>query len=407
MLEYFLGPLFVLGLLFSNSAGQYGPVVKPGIDVLLEERLDLVQGKRVGLITNATGVTSDLESDIEALYQAPGVDLRALFGPEHGVRGAQPAGTKVGSYTDPQTGLPVYSLYGKNRKPTPKMLDSLDVLVFDIQDIGIRPYTYISTLALSMEAAAEKSIPFLVLDRPNPMGGMLVEGPVLENKFKSFIGIYPIPYVHGMTIGELAKLFNEEFSIGANLTVVKMKGWKRTMLFGDTGLLWIPTSPHVPHWNSPFFLAATGGFGELGTLSEGVGTPNPFELTGAPWVSGDTLADALNAARLPGVYFRPLSFHQYYAHFKGETCGGVQIHILNYRRFLPMLTQLTILTTIYKLYPKAGIFNTKRTASFDRAMGTDKIRKEIESGWGAEKILKADEPRLQEFLKIRKRYLLY
>ncbi len=407
MIEYLLGPLFVLGFLFSNSAGQYRPVVKPGIDVLLEERLDLIQGKRVGLITNPTGMTSDLESDIEALYQAPGVDLRALFGPEHGVRGAQPAGLKVGSYTDAKTGLPVYSLYGKNRKPTSRMLDSLDVLVFDIQDIGIRPYTYISTLALSMEAASEKGIPFIVLDRPNPMGGLLVEGPVLEKKFKSFIGIFPIPYVHGMTIGELATLFNEEFSIGAKLTVVKMKGWKRTMLFGDTGLLWIPTSPHVPHWDSPFFLATTGGFGELGTLSEGVGTPNPFELTGAPWIAGDTLANALNAVHLPGVYFRPLSFHQYYAHFKGKTCGGVQIHILNYRRFLPMLTQLSILTTIYKLYPRAGIFDTKRTVSFDRAMGTDKIRNEIEAGWSAERILKADEPRLQEFLKIRERYLLY
>jgi uncharacterized protein YbbC (DUF1343 family) len=407
MFNYLLGSLLSLGLLFSNGASPYRPIVKPGIDVLLEERLDLVQGKRVGLITNATAITTRFESDIEALYQAPGVDLRALFGPDHGVRGAQPAGARVGSYTDPQTGLPVYSLYGKTRKPTAQMLDSLDVLLFDIQDIGIRPYTYISTLALSMEAAAEKKIPFIVLDRPNPMGGFLVEGPVLEEKFKSFIGIFPIPYVHGMTIGELAELFNEEFGIGADLTVVKMKGWKRTMLFSDTGLLWIPTSPHVPRWDSPFYLATTGGFGELGTLSEGVGTPNPFELTGAPWISGDTLAQALNAVRLPGVYFRPLSFHQYYAHFKGETCGGVQIHILNYRRFLPMLTQLTLLTTIYKLYPKAGIFQTKRTANFDRAMGTDKIRKAIEAGWSAAKILKAHQPQLQQFLKLRQRHLFY
>ncbi len=407
MFDYLLGSFIGLSVLISAAAGPFHPVVKPGIDVLLEKRLDLIQGKRVGLITNATALTSDLESDIEALYRAPGVDLRALFGPEHGVRGAQPAGAKVGSYTDARTGLPVYSLYGKHRKPTPQMLDSLDVLVFDIQDIGIRPYTYISTLALSMEAAAQKGIPFLVLDRPNPMGGLLVEGPVLEKKFKSFIGIFPIPYVHGMTIGELAELFNTEFGIGADLTVVKMDGWKRTMLFADTGLLWVPTSPHVPRWDTPFFVATTGGFGELGTLSEGVGTPNPFELTGAPWISADTLAQALNAANLPGVFFRPLTFHQYYAHFKGQTCSGVQIHILNYRRFLPMLTQLTILTTLYKLYPHAGIFDTKRTDSFDRAMGTDKIRKEILAGWTADKILKADEPRLLEFLKLRKRHLLY
>jgi len=407
MLENFL-TLFMGFLLMANGAhAQYHPVVKPGIDVLLEKRLDLIQGKRVGLITNPTGITSEMESDITALYQEPGVQLKALFGPEHGVRGETPAGAKVGTYTDPETGIPVYSLYGKTRKPTPQMLDSLDVLLFDIQDAGIRPYTYVHTMALAMEAAKEKGIPFIVLDRPNPMGGLLVEGPVLEEKFKSFIGLYPIPYVHGMTIGELAELFNHAYGIGADLTVVKMEGWRRDMLFEDTGLLWIPTSPHVPHADTPLFLAATGGFGELGTISEGVGTPTPFELVGAPWISATELAKALNAANLPGVYFRPLSFHQYYAHFSGKTCNGVQIHILNRYRFLPLRTQITILATLYKLYPAVGIFDTERVRSFYRAMGTDKIQKEIEAGWTVDQILNEGKPKLIQFLHLRKKFLLY
>ncbi|HDK35703.1 MAG TPA: DUF1343 domain-containing protein, partial [Bacteroidetes bacterium] len=379
----------VLGLLLTTAGlqAQYHPVVKPGIDVLLERHLDLIQGKRVGLISNPTGITASHESDISALLQEPGVELKALFGPEHGIRGDSPAGAKVGSYKDPETGISVYSLYGKTRKPTSKMLDSLDVLLFDIQDVGVRPYTYIYTMALAMKAAAEKGIPFIVLDRPNPMGGLLVEGPVLDDAFQSFIGLYPIPYVHGMTIGEVAALFNKAFGIGAKLTVIKMEGWKRDMIFEDTGLLWVPTSPHVPHRDTPYFLAATGGFGELGTISVGVGTPTPFELVGAPWVSAQKLADALNDAHLPGVYFRPLNFRPYYAYFTEENCGGVQIHILNNRRFLPIRTQITILVTLHKLYPKAGIFKTERLKNFGRAMGTDKIQKEIQEGWTVNQIL--------------------
>lgn len=407
MVETILELVLGVFLMSVNLQAQYHPIVKPGIDVLLEERLDLIQGKRVGLITNPTAITSEMESDITALYQEPGVELKALFGPEHGVRGDTPAGAKVGTYRDPDTGVPVYSLYGKTRKPTPKMLDSLDILLFDIQDVGIRPYTYVYTMAYAMEAAKEKGIPFIVLDRPNPLGGLLVEGPVLDEAFKSFIGLYPIPYVHGMTIGELAMLFNNAFGIGTDLTVVKMEGWKRNMLFEDTGLLWIPTSPHVPHSDTPFFLAAAGGFGELGTISEGVGTPTPFELVGAPWISASKLADALNSAKLPGVYFRPLTFHQYYAHFSGKNCSGVQIHILNKRRFQPIRTQITILSTLYKLYPHAGIFDSERAKSFYRAMGTDKIQREIEAGWTIEQILNEYKPELFKFLQLRKKFLLY
>ena len=396
-------------LLFSMTlSAQYRPVVMPGVDVLLREKIDLVAGKRVGLITNPTGFTADLRSTVDALAQDPRVKLVALFGPEHGVRGDMKGGQKVENFVDPKTGIPVYSLYGKVRKPTPEMLKNVDVLVFDIQDIGVRPYTYIYTMALSMEAAAEKGIPFLVLDRPNPMGGLLVEGPMLREAFKSFIGLYPIPYVHGMTAGELARLFNEEFGIGCDLTVVTMKGWHRSMFFRDTGLLWIPASPHVPRAESCFWVAATGGFGELGTISEGVGTPLPFELCGAPWVDGERLARALNAEKLPGVFFRPVYFRPYYFRFKDELCGGVQIHITDFRTFRPMKTQIHILTALRDLFPEHDFFAASgRLLSFDRAMGSDEVRKAIAEGKSAEEILVSWQKEVEQFKSLRSKYLLY
>jgi len=380
----------------------------PGIDVLLREKADLVAGKRLGLITNPTGFTADLRTTIDALTADPRVQLVALFGPEHGVRGDMKGGQKVQTFIDRKTGIPVYSLYGDVRKPTPAMLKDVDALLFDIQDIGVRPYTYIYTMALAMQAAAEKGIPFLVLDRPNPMGGELVEGPVLEEKFKSFIGLYPIPYVHGMTVGELARLFNEEYGIGCDLIVVPMKGWRRSMLYRDTGLLWVPTSPHVPRAESCFWVAATGGLGELGTLSEGVGTPLPFEICGAPWIDGDKLADALNSLHLPGVFFRSLYFRPYYFRFQDELCGGVQIHITNFHTFRPMRTQITILTAIRDLFPAHDYFaDSDRILSFDRAMGTDQVRKAIQTGKSADDIIASWQDKLEEFKKIREKYLLY
>jgi len=381
--------------------------VKPGVEVLLDKKLALISGKRIGLITNATGITSDFRSTIDVLHQEPSVKLMALFGPEHGVRGDIEGGQQVPQYVDPQTGVTVYSLYGVTKKPTPEMLQQIDVLIYDIQDVGSRAYTYIYTMALAMEAAREAGLPFIVLDRPNPLGGNMIDGNVLEPEFKSFIGMYPIPYIYGMTVGELAQLFNKEFQIECNLTVVPMSGWRRSMLFSDTGLPWVPTSPHVPHADTPFFLAATGCIGELGTISEGVGYTSPFEFIGAPWIDGNRLANELNMKKLPGVHFQPTSFKPYYMKFINTQCSGVQIHILDRKVFQPYVIQTVILSVLCQLYPEQGIFNGAGVASFDKACGTDKIRKELLQGTATASIIASWEQELNTFLKVRNKYLIY
>ncbi len=382
------------------------PHVLTGLEVLLKQHPIELEGKRVGLITNPTGVTSELVQNVDAMLEA-GINLVALFGPEHGVRGDVEGGRAVQSYVDERTGLTVYSLYGATRKPTAEMLRGVDVLVYDIQDIGIRPYTYISTLALAMQAAAEHGIPFVVLDRPNPLGGILVEGPVLEEAFKSFIGIYPIPYVYGLTVGELARFFNREFGIGCNLRVVKMQGWRRSMLWPDTGLPWVPTSPHIPHWFTALYCAATGALGELGTVCEGVGTPSPFELVGAPWADANKLAAELNARDLPGVRFRPVTFRPFYFRFAGQTVRGVHIHILDPRRFRPMLVQVHLLHALLKLHPEAGLFKSERLDSFDRAWGTDRVRKLLLAGMSPEDVVASWRDSLEAYLAKRRSYLMY
>ncbi|MEE4312341.1 MAG: DUF1343 domain-containing protein [candidate division KSB1 bacterium] len=381
--------------------------VKPGIDILLEEHLDLVTGKSIGLITNPTGLTHDMRSSIDALHENPEITLTALFGPEHGVRGDIEGGYRIENYVDEKTGIQVFSLYGATRKPTPDMLDGIDVLMYDIQDIGSRAYTYIYTMALAMKAAAEHSIPFIVLDRPNPLGGELVEGDVLDTTFSSFIGMYPIPYVYGMTVGELALLFNEEFDIHCDLTVITMKNWKRSMRFEQTGLHWVLPSPHVPRSSTSDFVATTGCIGELGTVSIGVGYTLPFELVGAPWIEPEILADELNSQNLAGVEFRPLYFRPFYYHFEKEQCGGVQIHITDYAAFSPFTAQIHILTALTKLFPEHDIFDTRRITSFDKAFGTDQIRVKIRNGISADEILQAGQNGLNHFLSIRSKYLLY
>ena len=259
-------------LLMTAACGADTPApmpVKPGVDVLVSDPPPLIQGKRLGLVTNATGLTSGRESTIDALRRLSGVQLIALFGPEHGVRGDAEAGVAVEGYVDARSGIRVFSLYGRTHKPTPEMLKGVDVLLYDIQDIGSRPYTYIYTMARCMEAAKENGIPFIVLDRPDPLGGVLVEGPVLDPDFRSGIGLYPIPYVYGLTAGELARLFNEEFGIHCDLGVVAMEGWQRGMAFEETGLMWVPTSPHIPQAQSVRHCAAVGAIGELHQVDVG------------------------------------------------------------------------------------------------------------------------------------------
>jgi len=384
------------------------PQVKPGVEILINTHRHLIQGKRVGLITNPTGVTADLTSTIDVLYNLPGVRLTALFGPEHGVRGDAFAGEKVGHAVDRKTGIPIYSLYnGPFAPPTPEMLKDIDALIYDIQDIGSRAYTYIYTMALAMQGAANAKIPFIVLDRPNPLGGNLIEGPVLDERFKSGIGLYPIPYIYGLTVGELAKFFNEEFGIRANLLVVPMEGWRRDMIFADAGLPWVLTSPHVPHAETVFHIAATGCIGELQSLSEGVGYTLPFELIGQTWIEPDRLAAELNQRQLGGVRFRPLYFRPYYFANKDKQLGGVQIHLLSLREFQPMPVQLHILAALLKLYPEQQIFNPERVTSFDRAMGTDQVRLRLLHGESPETIMAAWEKDLAGYRLKREKYLLY
>lgn len=282
--------------------------VKPGIDVLLEKKVDVLKNKNVGLITNPTGINSKLESTIDLLHNHPDINLKAIFGPEHGARGNVNAGDKVEDLVDEKTGIPIFSLYGKNRRPNQEMLKDIDVLVYDIQDIGSRSYTYIYTMSFAMEAAKENNIPFVVLDRPNPLGGNIVDGPILEKQYKSFVGYYPIAYTYGMTCGELAMFFNKEYDINCDLEVVKMEGWKRNMTFEDTGLQWVPTSPHIPHSISALYYPLTGIIGELHTIDIGIGYTKPFELIGQEWMDGTELAKELNSRNLEGVHFRPMYY---------------------------------------------------------------------------------------------------
>jgi uncharacterized protein YbbC (DUF1343 family) len=313
---------------------------------------------------------------------------------------------KISDYVDERTGLPVYSLYGKTQKPTSEMLEGIDMLVYDIQDVGSRAYTYIYTMARGMEAAVEHGIPFVVLDRPNPLGGLLVEGPVLEPMFKSGIGMFPIPYVYGLTVGELASLFNEEFKIGCDLFVIPMEGWSRNMLYADTGLPWVPTSNHIPHAKTAIFFVVTGCIGELG-ICEGVGYTSPFEQVGTEWTDGHKLAEELNGRNLPGVIFRPLYFTPYYFRYQDKQIHGVHIHITDARVFRPMATQIHILTALKKVHPDKDIFATDRISSFYKAMGTDKVRFAIEAGASAEEIIASWGDDVKAFLKIREKYIIY
>jgi len=386
--------------------------VTTGIEVLQSQKFRILEGKRVGLITNPTGINSELKSTIDILFEAPNVQLVALFGPEHGVRGDVHAGDKVDNLTDKRTGLPMYSLYGATRKPTPEMLKDIDVLVYDIQDNGCRSFTYISTMGLAMEAAAEKGIEFIVLDRPNPLGGIKMEGNLTEPEFTSFVSQFPIPYIYGLTCGELATMINTEKMIAASckLTVVKMKGWKRKMTWEATGLPWIVASPHIPHKHSSYFYPVTGILGELGYVSIGVGYTLPFEIVGSPWINAEELSSALNQLQLKGVHFRPLHFKPFYATFKGEQCQGVQIHLTDYASARLTEVQFYIMQEISRLYPENAIFdkaNPARFNMFDKVSGSDQIRIRFSENHRADDILPYFRKDEDNFRKSARRFYLY
>jgi len=388
------------------------PKVKTGIDVLRDRGFDILRGKKIGLITNQTGVANNLQATIDVLYQAPGVQLVALFGPEHGARGDADAGKWVENYTDGRTGLRVYSLYGATRKPTNSMLRGLDVLVYDIQDIGVRSYTYISTMGYAMEAAAENGVEFIVLDRPNPLTGTRVEGPMMEPVYKSFVGLYPIPYVYGMTAGELARMINDEGwlagGVRCKLTVVPMDGWNRSMWWDDTGLQWIPTSPNIPRSATPMFYVMTGLLGELGTVNQGIGYSLPFELVGAPWVDSQQLAEYLGAKKLSGVHFTPIFYRVF--NDNGTRYQGVQIHVTERDSINLTSVQLHILSALYTLFPERNIYaraRKEKIESFDKIFGSSDIRRELVTYTRVEDMLARINQKNADYMARREKYLIY
>ena len=352
--------------------------VKTGIEVLREGEFACLKGKRVGLVTNPTGVDKQLTSTVDILFDAPDVQLVALYGPEHGVRGDIPAGEKVENQKDTKTGLPVYSLYGKTRKPTPEMLQNVDVLVYDIQDIGCRSYTFISTLGLLMQAAAEQNKEVVVLDRPNPLGGNKVEGSGVSEGYFSFVSQFDIPYIYGLTCGELAKYLNQE--IGCQLTVIPMQGWERSMKFEDTGLPWVPTSPQIPCTAAALLYPATGIIGEMGFLNIGVGYTLPFQVMAATWANAVQLTDALNVKNLPGIAFRPIVFKPLFGSLKGQNVQGVQIFITDYDKARLSEIQFHVIEVMHQLYPAYTLFSAeteKRNGMFDKVCGTNYIRQQF------------------------------
>jgi uncharacterized protein YbbC (DUF1343 family) len=377
-----------------------------GIDVLLEDRADLVEGKRVGLVTNPTGVDRSLRSSIDRLAAHPGVTLVALFGPEHGVRGDAQAGDKVASTHDPRTGVPVHSLYGEHREPTDAMLEGVDVLVFDIQDVGARFYTYPYTLANVMRAARRAGITVVVPDRPNPVGGVHVEGPVLEPEYASFVGQYPIPIRHGLTLGELARLFNDAFGIGAELHVVPMRGWRRDAVEPGHALPWVPPSPNMPTPDTALVYPGTALL-EGTNASEGRGTTRPFEIVGAPYVDADALAERMNALGLPGVRFRPTWFTPMFSKHAGELCGGVQLHVTDRDAFRPVRTGIALLVALQALHPDAFAFLPGELPFFDKLIGNGWVREAILAGEPVEAIEARWQSELARFEAMRMRYLLY
>lgn len=388
-----------------KAQARAGRVV-PGLDVLLGPKRGLLAGKRVGLITNPTGVTVKLESAIDRMAQARDFKLAALFGPEHGVRGDAQAGAAVADRMDARTGLPAYSLYGTTRKPTPAMLAGLDVLVFDIQDIGARFYTYPWTLALVMQAAREAGMGVIVADRPNPIGGIRVEGPVLDPALASFVGAYPIPIRHGMTLGELALMMNTDFGIGCDLTVVTCTNWRRPDDATQTGLPWVPPSPNMPTIDTAFIYPGTCLI-EGTNLSEGRGTTKPFELIGAPFIDAHGLADRLNQRNLPGAHFRPAWFAPSFSKFQGQLCAGVQLHITDRASFAPVDAGIAILLEVARHHGKDFSFLPGNPPFFDKLAGVSWLREAITAGESLEAIKTRWQPELAAFKLKRARRLLY
>jgi uncharacterized protein YbbC (DUF1343 family) len=386
-----------------------------GIDVLEANRFAPLLGKRIGLITNPTGVNRRGEPTWGALHRARGVHLVALFSAEHGFDGKARAGLEVRDSTHSETGLPIFSLYGPGptRRPTARMLNGLDLVIYDIQDTGCRSYTFISTMGLAMEACAANGVEFMVLDRPNPLGGLRVEGPGLDRRFRSFVGQWPVPYAYGLTSGELARMINGEgwISNRCALRVVAMKGWKRHMTWQDTGLRWVPSSPNVPLGDTPLYLVATGILGEIGGLNLGTGTPLSFQLIGAGWLDSVGLARRLNACGLDGIHFEPLEMDFNKRAEDGKELRGARVRVRK-RATAPLLpvsihaleaVRETAGRDLFALARQRG----KRWDLFDKVCGSDQVRQALQAGRPAKEIVASWAPGVDAFRKRREPYLLY
>ena len=387
--------------------------VRPGIEVLLRDRPQLLAGARVGAVVHPASLLPSLQHTADAMHEAPELHLVSLFGPQHGARGEkQDNMIESRFYRDPDTGLPVHSLYSETRRPTEEMLHDLDVLVFDLQDVGTRVYTFIHTMAYCMQACACYGKAMVVLDRPNPINGDQVEGNLLDPQFSSFVGLYPLPMRHGMTVGELALLFNGEFGIGCDLTVVPMQGWRRGDWFDQTGLPWIMPSPNLPALESatvyPGMVLVEGTM-----VSEGRGTTRPFEIVGAPYVNARLLAERLNRLSLNGVRFRPVYFEPTFQKHAGEMCGGVQIHVRDRRDFEPYLTGIMVIATTRSLYPESFLWRQPpyeyetRKMPIEILCGGDRIPGMIEEGLSAEEFRRSWQNDVSAFVSKRRPYLLY
>lgn len=390
----------------------YSQKIMTGLEVLKASNFKVLEGKRVGLITNPTGFDNNIKSTIDVLFEAPNVKLVALYGPEHGVRGDVHAGDHIESTKDSRTGLPVYSLYGATRKATPEMLKDIDVLVYDIQDIGSRSFTYISTMGLAMEAAAENNIEFIVLDRPNPLGGERIEGNLVQDGFYSFVSQFRIPYIYGLTCGELAMLLHGEKMLKAQcrLSVIPMKGWKRDMTFDKTGLQWVPSSPHIPQAASSMYYPVSGILGELGYLSIGVGYTIPFQVFATDWIDAGALADRLNSYNLPGVKFRSIYLKPFYAVGAGKDYQGVQVHILDYENCALTDIQFYVMQALAELWPDKAVFKNadqKRYNMFDKVCGSDQIRLKFSERHRFEDIRDYWYKDVESFRKLSKKYYIY
>ena len=404
----------ILSIAVALTALIAAAVTKPGIETLRDSGFAQLNGKRVGLITNPTGVDNNLKSTVDILHEAAGVNLVALFGPEHGVRGDVHAGDSVGNSVDAATGVKVYSLYGKTYKPTKEMLKDIDVLIYDIQDNGCRSYTFISTMGVAMEACAENNVEFMVLDRPNPVSGTKVEGCLVEDEWISFVSKFKIPYLYGLTPGELAMLLNEEGMLPGGkkcrLTVIPMKGWTRDMTFEQTGMPWVLPSPHVPQAVSALYYPATGILGELGYVNIGVGYTLPFQMIAAEWIKAEELSKALTDLNLPGLRFRPIHVKPFYSVGKGVNLQGVQIYITDKDAANLSLVQFYVMQEMARLYPEHKTFdhaNQKRYNMFDKVSGSNFIREEFSKRHRVEDIIEYWNKDVDAFKRLSSKYYIY